>query len=103
MSPGSVVIFFPSDLKFMVMLLDKAKCVNAATASVNSWMLVEDKPLGVRAGETALDPPSNRGVGRPRTKRLAKVAGPMSIKKKKGNKKGKRKPPTHPLKSKPRR
>ena len=59
---------------------------SSAYATKGSWMLLEDRPLGVGDGEQVRQPRAHRKVGRPRVRRFTKAAGPLGRPIRKGKK-----------------
>ena len=82
---GSVVVKYQASQYWDVIALRFPMYSSVATARIRSWMLLEERPLGISPTATARDPNKVMRKGRPRKKRHAIVTGPMSrIKKKKG-------------------
>jgi len=82
---GSVVVHYRASQNWDVIALRFPMYSSVATARIRSWMLLEERPLGIPPTATARDPNKVMRKGRPRMRRHANAMGPMSRKK---NKKG---------------
>ena len=84
---GQVKVIFPAEGNaWDIYHLQLKTYTSSAYASKGSWMLLEDRPLGVGDGEQVRQPRAHRKVGRPRGRRFTKAAGPLGRPIRKGKK-----------------
>lgn len=83
LTESEVRVYYPSDKTFADHTLVVDDYTTAATASIRSWMLLEQKPLGVAPGAPVRPPRKANRVGKPRSVRGKPHMGPTAARPKK--------------------